>query len=261
LNKKETFMSLSQIPHAIAFKKYDDERYLFLAKYLWGLRFKNQNRLAPLLNGIECDRAYLADLLFETEQEIQIAIDCLKEDDLIIFYDPFTHLPTVVEEMAFVSEERILSLITEHHERHRERIKAKILEQQQLRIKLAGGQNNSSLEAIRATNTDELWLNDDVDIDWPKCFPNVGHASLEKTFGGKKWRSYTQRGKRNGLIKARPAERESGKYNLYLAALWWLAYTKPQEFDLARVRRKLADNLLPEYMHLRKRLTGESDLS
>ena len=255
MSKKETFRPLSQVAQAIAHDKYHDERFKLIAKELWEDKFRGTNRLPPLLNGVESDGAYLADLMHASLKEIQAAIDCLKEDGKINFYDPLTHLPTVVENGSFVSEQQLKSLIVEHHEQNKERIKEKILDQKtpddpSPNDLLLGG------ETTRSTVLTKKNVNGDGEIDWAECFMNVSIAALEKTFPCKMWAEYASHAKRNGLIHARASR---GKYNLFIAAMWWLEHTKPIGYDLARIRRTLANNLKSEYSHLANRLIGELD--
>jgi hypothetical protein len=259
MSSKETLVPLTQIAAAIARENYGDDRYLVIARDLWEGKFSKQKRLAPLLNGVENDRAYLADLVHAAEVEIQAAIDCLKEDGLITYLDPITHLPTVSEAGAFVSEQQIRNLMFIHHERNKERIKAQILDKRAVEISVEPSGLLWSTEKSQPEGKTVPLVPIDDTIDWPACFPNYGHVALEKAFECGKWRAYTERASRNGLAKARVEGTKRGKYNLYIAAYWWLDYAKPANFDLARLNRKLADNLLPEFKHLKNRLIGELD--
>lgn len=86
--------------------------------------------------------------------------------------------------------------------------------------------------------TNELSL--DADKRLAELFDPVGKNQLEKMFATKKWHLWADKANINGLKSARV---ERGKFNPYLAAIWWLNKMEPLEWDLARCQRVLANNL------------------
>ena len=81
----------------------------------------------------------------------------------------------------------------------------------------------------------------DADKRIAALFDGVGTAQLEKMFvAGGKWKSWSERAKRNGLIVAKTGR---AQFNPYLAAKWWLNKQDPEGWDQARCMRKLGNNL------------------
>ncbi len=86
-------------------------------------------------------------------------------------------------------------------------------------------------------------------------FEPVSVAALEKMFPDNgRWRNHAERAARNGLSVARE---DRGKFNPYLAAIWWLNKKKPSGWDLARVHRTLANNLPARSLDSKHFLIGE----
>jgi hypothetical protein len=85
-------------------------------------------------------------------------------------------------------------------------------------------------------------------------FDPVSVAALSKMFPDDKWPSLAERARRNGLDVARTGRRV---FNPYLAATWWLNRQKPTGWDLARVRRTLANNLPTRSLDLKHLVTGD----
>ena len=99
-------------------------------------------------------------------------------------------------------------------------------------------------KATPADNTSEL-----ADL-----FDPVKPAQLEAMFpDGGKWKSYTERAKRNGL---EPARIERGLFNPYLAAAWWIR-KGPAGWQWERCQRKLANNLPARSRDSKHLITGE----
>lgn len=85
-------------------------------------------------------------------------------------------------------------------------------------------------------------------------FDPVRPAQLEAMFpDGDKWKSYTERAKRNGL---EPARIGRGLFNPYLAAAWWIE-KGPAGWTWERCQRKLANNLPARSRDSKHEITGE----
>ncbi|MBK9784723.1 MAG: hypothetical protein IPP59_11325 [Betaproteobacteria bacterium] len=85
-------------------------------------------------------------------------------------------------------------------------------------------------------------------------FDPVRPAQLEAMFpDGDKWKSYTERAKRNGL---EPARIGRGLFNPYLAAAWWIR-KGPAGWQWERCQRKLANNLPARSRDSKHEITGE----
>lgn len=82
----------------------------------------------------------------------------------------------------------------------------------------------------------------------------VSLAALEKMFPDRRWANYAERNRRNGLSVAKEGR---GKFNPYRAAIWWLGKQTPSGWDLARVRRTLANNLPARSLGSSQLLTGK----
>ncbi len=95
----------------------------------------------------------------------------------------------------------------------------------------------------------------DADMRLAKLFDAVGTSSLEKMFpAAGNWSKWTDKAKEKGLAHARE---DRGKYNPYLAALWWLDRQNPDGWDRARCCRVLANNLPTRSKDSRQLLMGE----
>lgn len=85
-------------------------------------------------------------------------------------------------------------------------------------------------------------------------FDPVGIPQLEKMFPCEKWKRWGSKAKEKGLHVARTGR---GKYNPYLAALWWIEKQEPTGWDIARINRTLANNLPARSRDFKSLLTGE----
>lgn len=97
----------------------------------------------------------------------------------------------------------------------------------------------------------------EADEEIASLFDPVSPQQLDSMFMQvDKWVVYAKRAKENGLIEAR---RGRGKFNPYLAVLWWLERKKPVGWDLARCTRILANNIPKNNSDKKYLLTGELD--
>ncbi len=113
-------------------------------------------------------------------------------------------------------------------------------------------QSKETQDAGRQAETDN-------DVDLAALFDGVGIEQLEKMFptstdGNGMWKGWGHRASESGLSSARVGR---GRYNPYTAGLWWLTTKNPKGWDLARLRRKLAQNLPSRSMDSMGLLTGE----
>ncbi len=97
----------------------------------------------------------------------------------------------------------------------------------------------------------------DCDHELADLFNAVSWKQLEAMFpAGGKWERYANDAVRNGLRVARV---ERGKFNPYLAAIWWMDAQSPVGWDWSKCLRKLANNLPSRSRDSKHLLTGESD--
>lgn len=82
-------------------------------------------------------------------------------------------------------------------------------------------------------------------------FPLVGHETLEAMFPSKgKWKEWTKRAERNGLVVARQGR---ALFNPYLAAEWWITQQNPIGWHSEKCLKVLARNYptqTQDYHHL-----------
>jgi hypothetical protein len=97
-------------------------------------------------------------------------------------------------------------------------------------------------------------LNQETDTELSRLFDPVGKNELEKMFPSGKWHLWADKAQANGLISARVGR---GKFNPYLAAIWWLKKQEPHGWDLARCQRALANNLPARSKGFESRLTWQ----
>lgn len=98
---------------------------------------------------------------------------------------------------------------------------------------------------------------DDYDELLSRLFDPVKKEQLEAYFpDGGKWTAYAEKAARNGLLVARVGR---GKFNPYLAAIWWLNEKGPDNWKWERCVRVLANNLPPRSIGSRHLLTGDFD--
>lgn len=87
-------------------------------------------------------------------------------------------------------------------------------------------------------------------------FNPVSKEQLEAMFpDAGRWKGYAERQARNGLKQA--AWVESGKFNPYLAAKWWIDTQGPAGWDWSKCVRKLASNLPSRSLGSKHLLTGD----
>ncbi len=97
----------------------------------------------------------------------------------------------------------------------------------------------------------------DDNAELANLFDPVKVATLEALFpDGGKWAKHAERAARNGLQVARC---ERGKFNPYLAAVWWINEQGPTGWKLERCLRVLAKNLPDRSIDSKHLLTGEFD--
>jgi hypothetical protein len=115
---------------------------------------------------------------------------------------------------------------------------------------------NSTLDTIKKIEfTETIKTSYEINEEISLLFDGVSYSALETMFPSDgKWSKWVAKAKEKGLGTARVSR---GKYNPYLAALWWMDKQSPTGWDWGRCFRKLANNLPRRSIDKKYLLTGE----